>query len=74
MKTSKAPLIIIGVLLLVIVYMARTIVRIENQRYALSIGMCGNKTNRELPPDPECLRTVQTRTHWTWHLYYALLD
>jgi hypothetical protein len=72
MKSGKIPLIIIGTLILVIAYMAKTIVRIENERYALSLGMCANKVNPELPPDWQCVKTVHTRTHWSWHLYYAL--
>jgi hypothetical protein len=50
------------------------IVRIENQRYAMLLGMCRDKTTPDLLSDMNCLPVVQTRTHWVWHLYYALLD
>ncbi len=48
------------------------LVRVENQLYALQVGMCPAIT--PLPvPDLKCLKSVETRTGWWWHLYYALL-
>lgn len=45
--------------------------RVENQRYAMAIGMC-----RMPPPveaaDLNCLERVQTRTNPLWHVYYGL--
>lgn len=57
------------VLLALVVYMASTIVRIENERYALSLGMCVNAVGNT---DFACLAKTQTRTAWWWHLWYAL--
>lgn len=53
---------------LAIVWLATTLVRVENQRYALTIGMCQGP----VLPDWKCLETVETRTGWWWHLFYAL--
>lgn len=48
------------------------IVKVENQRYALQVGMCKQES---LPlPDMNCLANVQTRTSWVWHLFYAIKD
>jgi len=66
--------ILILVLTAVVVWESAVIVRIENERYALLVGMCRNTMDPLLPPDMKCLSTVKTRTHWVWHLYYALLD
>lgn len=49
MTIGKTHLIIIGVVLAVIVCMAQALVRVENERYAMSTGMCANKTNPALP-------------------------
>jgi uncharacterized transporter YbjL len=59
---------LIAILMLVIVVMAAALVRTENQRYALSIGMCAGS----IASDTACLAKVETRTGWWWHLYYAL--
>jgi hypothetical protein len=59
------------VLLLVVGYMAHQLAVVENQRYALALGMCKSAV---LPaPDFHCLSTVQTRTSWLWNLYYGLM-
>lgn len=48
------------------------LVRVENQLYALQVGMC--PAIAPLPvPDLKCLEMVETRTGWWWHLYHALL-
>ena len=57
---------------LVIVWLSVTLVKVENQRYALQVGMC-REANTRLT-DFKCLETVQTRTGWWWHLFYALRD
>jgi len=44
------------------------LIKTENQRYALYIGLC------ESGPKQTCLQSVETRTHWWWHLYYGLLN
>ena len=56
-------------------YLADRLVREENQRYALLLGMCQKQS--ALPPvsvSVECLSKVQTRTSWLWHLFYAVTD
>jgi hypothetical protein len=81
MTTGKSGSIIIAVLIAAIFYLAQALVRVENERYALLVGMC------QLPALPtvtgeggiclndlKCLATVQTRTGWWWHLFYALTD
>lgn len=64
---------IIAVLLLLLGFLADRLVRVENQRYALAVGMC-----KVDPADPVkqwmCLDSAQTRTSWFWHLYYAATD
>ena len=66
---------VIVVLLLFCGYLADRLVRAENQRYALSIGMCAEGPMQAAGlPDLKCLSTVQTRTSWVWHLWYGLTD
>lgn len=61
---------VVFVLLVIIGFMANQLVVIENQRYALMVGMCKSTS---LPvPDVNCLSRVETRTSWLWHLYYGL--
>ncbi len=55
------------ILTLALVFMSYRIIAIENERYALLVGVCENN-------NAKCLLTVQTRTHWLWHLYYGLID
>jgi hypothetical protein len=61
------------VLALLVAFLADRVVRIENQRYALQVGVCkldpGNPA-----PGWRCLDDVQTRTSWLWHLYYAATE
>ena len=66
--------VVIVVLGLCVLFLATRIVRIENQRYGLMVGMCPSKLGPSLPPDLECLKSIETRTRWVWHLYYALTD
>ena len=54
---------------LAIVWLASALVRVENQRYALIVGMCRDKLALT---DLSCLQTLETRTGWWWHLLYAL--
>ena len=63
----------IAVLLLLIVFLCSRIVHIENQRYALFLGMCASPPE-DARPALRCLETVQTRTSPLWHLYYALTN
>jgi hypothetical protein len=66
MKTSIIVLLTIAVIVL-----AARLVHIENQRYALQVGMC--PCGVSTASDSNCLNTVQTRTSWMWHLFYAFV-
>lgn len=61
------------VMLAIITIMANRIMYLENQRYALVVGMC-----EEHRSDPiafmACLETTNTRTSNWWHLYYGLTN
>jgi hypothetical protein len=63
---------IIAALALALVFVSSRLVFVENQRVALITGMC--------KPDPtnlkwfDCLKTVETRTSWVAHLFYALTE
>lgn len=68
---------VIVVLLLLVVWLSATVVRLENFRYATSIGYCMEPM--ETLPAPaglieryECLKNKETRTNFLWHLFYAL--
>lgn len=64
-KTMKSSVIVL--LLLTVIFLMDRIARLENQRYAMTTGICFDKDSR-LPqmPDPECLMQVQMRTSWFW--------
>jgi len=53
-----------------IVWLSVALVRVENQRYAMAVGMCYDKAKGL--PDLVCVHRVETRTAWWWHLFYAL--
>lgn len=57
--------------LVAIIWLSAALVRTENERYALSLGMCKNAQSGTA--DYSCLANVQTRTGWWWHIYYGLL-
>ncbi|ANY78072.1 hypothetical protein BB934_07350 [Microvirga ossetica] len=64
-------------LLALSLFVADRLVRIENQRYALMLRMCEKPivpNSNVVVQDAKCLGTVQTRTSWFWHLFYALTD
>lgn len=65
--------IVIGFLLVSCIWLATIIVRIENQRYALVVGLCRDKAVPTLT-DLHCLATVETRSNKLWHLFYAIKD
>lgn len=58
--------------LVAIVWLSAALIRVENQRYAMTVGMCIDPFLKVA--DQSCLSTVKTRTGWWWHLYYALTD
>jgi hypothetical protein len=71
MKIGGKDAVLVG-LLVIVVWLCLALVRVENQRYALAVGMCRDSASGVA--DWKCLRSVQTRTSWLWHLYYALAD
>ena len=66
-----------AILLLVVVvaWFASAIIRLENQRYALELGICGID-DREHPDTfrkrAECLAEVRARTNPAYNLLYGL--
>lgn len=63
----------IVVLILISAFLADRVVRIENQRDALYVGLC--KLDPANPAQRwNCLENAQTRTSWFWHLYYATTE
>ena len=67
-NTWKLLSAVLAVLLLCV---CASLVRVENQRYALTLGMCAPRPPIPVP-DLVCLERVETRTGWWWHLYYAM--
>lgn len=57
------------VLAVLVLWMGVALVRVENERYALVTGMCRTSIGTA---DLACLERTSTRTHWMWHLWYAL--
>lgn len=47
------------------------LIEVENQRYALLLGMCHQQVSVTLY-DFECLGEVESRTSWIEHLYFGL--
>jgi hypothetical protein len=73
-KTVRNPQtryrVAIVTLLMMVVWLTIALARVENQRYALSVGLCVDETMHMA--DLACLAKVKTRTAWYWHLYYGL--
>jgi hypothetical protein len=63
---------VIALLAALILWESAASIRIENQRYAMLVDLCREVKNLALPADSHCLTTVQTRTYWVRHLFYAL--
>ncbi len=64
--------IIILTLSLLLVWFGVSLVRVENQRYALLLETCGSLTPDNLVTRMECLKNVETRTGPIYHLIYGL--
>jgi hypothetical protein len=66
--------LLVGLLLIVMV-LGAAVVRLENYRYADSIGMCSEFLSRDdvhkRIQRERCLETSRTRTHWFWHILYG---
>lgn len=67
---NLAILVLLGLLF----WFGKAIVRLENYHYASQIGMCGNIDLARLVERDKCLNSIETRTSAFWHLYYALLS
>jgi hypothetical protein len=63
----RTPLAVLSVL---VIWLAASLVRVENQRYALSIGMCRDQATGLT--NFTCLEKTETRTNWIAHLMYGL--
>lgn len=61
---------LIVVLSVVVFWLAFSLVRVENERYALQVGMCRDQATGLT--NTACLSSVQTRTSWLAHLAYGL--
>jgi hypothetical protein len=78
LKKLKALRLDFLIALIFIVWLSASLVRVENQRYAMQIGMCEDKVLYEkvqqIGWDYACLSKVETRTSWLWHLFYGLMN
>lgn len=67
---SQNWLIIVTIILLIIsIWFAVTIIRLENYHYAVQVGFCADVSVSERDA---CLRKIETRTHPLYHLFYGL--
>jgi len=80
-RMPKMVLLLLGV----IIYLCVVLVRIENQRYALWMGLChspyveilerGRQPQQKvLEETQQCVRQTESRTHAAGHLWYALVE
>lgn len=73
--SNRALWVMVSVLTVIVVMLGAAVVRLENYRYADSIGMCSEFLTRDDPAKrlrrEECLASSQTRTHWFWHILYG---
>ena len=69
------PVVIIATLTAAVVWMGAAVVRLENYRYANSVGFCTQfdaKAPQQRIDRDTCLDRTETRMHWVWHLLYGL--
>lgn len=72
--------VLAALLLIAVIVLAHALVRVENERYALWLGMCPNMRGEVVAISTgdedalNCIKTVQTRTGWWWHIYYAVTN
>lgn len=55
-----------------ILWLSIALIRVENQRYAMQVGICKDTVSSLGGWDYKCLSSVETRTSPFWHLFYAL--
>lgn len=69
--------VLIIVLLIAVWKLGAAVVRLERYHYADLVGRC-SQFDLKNPLDSihrqKCLMEQETRTHWVWHIYYALTD
>jgi hypothetical protein len=69
--------ITIVALCIAVAALTRAVVRLENYRSANAVGFCAefNIADPQQRIEREkCLDAKQTRTHWVWHIVYALSE
>ena len=75
MRARSEVLCIIVVLAIVVLVLGSAVVRLENYRYADSIGMWDEHFSRNDPVKrmqrTQCLQGAITRTHSFWHILYG---
>ncbi|OAN52686.1 hypothetical protein [Sphingobium sp. TCM1] len=59
-------------LVAMLIWFGVTIVRLENYRYAASLGMCDQYIGLSLHRRDACLNGKETRTNWVYNLLYGL--
>lgn len=65
--------IILVISILCNVFFASKIIDLENFRYSVVVGMCGDYKNEiDRTKWLECNKNQKTRTHQLWNLYYGL--
>lgn len=73
MDKERRYLVVIAMLVALLAWETRALARVENQRYAMSTGMCASEAPVTIP-DWRCLQDVETRAGWYWHVFYALTN
>ena len=78
MSARSNFLTLVVILSVLLIWFGTVIVRLENENYALLVGLCGQDYNvADVQTGLErarCLEEVETRTSPLWHLYYTLSD
>jgi hypothetical protein len=65
---------VIAVLVGLVLFLSYTVVRLENYRYANSLGFCEKfdiKNPQQRLARENCLNTSMSRPSWFWHLLYG---
>ncbi len=68
---SKARIVGLATLCGLLLWFGASLVRVENQRYALEVGLCKSDPLK-LAEGAKCLKAVESRNTWWWHLLHAL--
>lgn len=58
------------IMLVLLFWFGSTIVKLESYNYGTMVGLCSEFSI--LQERHECLLKAETRTHWIYHLLYAL--